>query len=421
MLTKRWLGFFLLLCVSIYVLFFYEYLSHPYPIDFSCFYSSRLALAFGENPYNNFIPSYIIAAVKKIPANLNPPIFLWLFTPLIHFSYKLAFIIWSVISVLLGFLSLRLIIKLINPKNAPWLYYLIYFSCFGVFANTAVGQLGALLLFLIVFGYYYFGKQRCYLAGFFWGAAIALKFFPGLLIIHALIKRRYHVVASMLSTAFALSIIPGLFYGKVIYKQYFAMLAKVSWYGDGWNWSLYAYILRLFMDTQGRLSHHYVVLAIWVILAAILLVWYVKKLLSYDESCDNHQAINLTIMLMAILSPMFWLYYFPLLVFPLLTTWGAMMYGRNLLIVKKTVCWFTALFTLNLPFFTNLRAQDLTNMLFKLGFPSFYGMLLLLCLVTDLKLPQEGSSKYAAITTQATFLILSFSMFVSLQHFITGL
>jgi Glycosyltransferase family 87 len=525
MKVKRY-GFWILLglCLCVYALFFYHYFTKPYAIDFTSFYASRLALAAGFDPYTKILPEHMLL-FTTIATNLNPPFFLWLVSPFTYLSYKLSFLIWSMLSFILGIWGVRLIIKLVGPKILPKqqaFYYLIYCSIFPVFINTARGQVGALLLFLIIAGYYFFQHKRCYLAGFLWGTAVAIKFFPGLLILHALVQRRYRVTASILLTAAVFSIIPVIFYGIDIYLQYFTMLSKVDWYGDGWSCSLYGYIFRLFMDAQGTLSHPMLMRAIWVVLSMVLIFWYIKKLRNYypdlrlsrankissrantpssrvnktssranktssrvnktwsrpqdtssralcagsmdpadkprddvslwrddvslwrdkvslwrdevswwrdevswwrdnlswrrdkvlgrrdhdsrmgkvvtkllDDDCiQRHQAINLTIVLMLLLSPMCWVYYFPLLILPLLTTWLQLLSMPKVPIVN-TLAWLTAFFLLNFPLFISARPQDMSSILVKFAFPYLYGLFLLLYLLVSAGTPKAGIVRYA--------------------------
>lgn len=117
-------------------------------LDISAFYSTAQALSQGLDPYQNFIPDYLPHA-KKLPANLNPPIFLILFKPFSQLRYEYAVPAWSLFTFMLGILGAWLTIRLAFPKafvktHGP-LLLAIYLLLFSTLMDTAIVQLGSVI------------------------------------------------------------------------------------------------------------------------------------------------------------------------------------------------------------------------------------------------------------------------------------
>jgi alpha-1,2-mannosyltransferase len=270
----------LLALLATYIILFYLIFTHQYRLDFSSLYSACQALCSHENPYRVLFTTYF-PIVKKLPANLNPPFVLWLFTPFTKLNYDTAVIVWSILSFVLGLIGAGIAFnyafsKDFLKKNKLYLY-LIYLASFATIIDTAIAQLGALLLFLIMSGYHFYRQHNDYAAGILWGVAISIKLFPALLFFYALIQKRYRVCAG-LAMVFLLSLlITFLIYGPPIYHHYFSMMRRVLWYGDSWNASIYGMIFRLFIDTSKAYNLAQIHLLYGALFAAFF-IFYIKQL-----------------------------------------------------------------------------------------------------------------------------------------------
>lgn len=174
-------------------------------------------------------------------------------------------------------------------------------------------------------GYHFYLTNRCYLAGISWGIIIALKLFPALLLFYVLKQGRTRVFLTMLATFLLACLIPILFYGPTLYVQYHSMITRVLWFGDSWNASVYGFLFRLLIDTHYT-SHNLIPIELlYSGLFLILLILYLKTLgpsTVYKTHQVNHQPFCLTLVMMLLLSPFGWLYYFSLLMFPLVLTFS---------------------------------------------------------------------------------------------------
>ncbi|CDZ78005.1 mannosyltransferase [Legionella massiliensis] len=349
-------------------------------IDFTPFYISIKALSLGFNPY---------PLSKTLPANLNPPIFLYVFYPLGFFEYRTAIIIWSLISISLGFIGIRLMFMHIFSEKFRQKYglslYCIYFGFFPILMDISIVQVGSLLLFAVMLGYHYYLRQNDYIAGICWGFIISLKLFPALLFFFMLKQRRYKVFFITLGVFLCALLIPLLFHGPTIYKQYLTMMSVIYWYGDSWNASIYGYIFRLYLDLKHPGQNVVPVYIGYLISFAILLPCYLyamgPKEIRGEKNQVNYQPFCLTLAMMIFLSPFGWLYYFPLIVFPLMLT-GIATFNRNYKTLIPLIAWTACFLLLNFPqgYILGRQMQNFTQKIGLYSF-SFYGLAILVILV----------------------------------------
>lgn len=410
----------LLLLLWIYALSIYFVFT--YRIDFSSLYAACKFLVDGANPYQALFSTFL-PKVQKLPANLNPPIVLLLFSPLAHLNYNSASAIWSIISFLLGITGAGIAFKYaFSPtflkKNSHYLYF-IYLASFATISNTVLSQLGGLLLFCMMFGYHLYMKQRNYSAGILWGIIIAMKLFPALIIVYAFAQKRYRVCVTILGVTCLLWLLPLLVYGMDVYTYYFSMMRKVLWYGDSWNASIYGMLFRLFGGRDYPLADLLSVNIAYGIIFALTFLLYVKRILTIEKEKIVHQSFCLTLVMMLLLSPLGWLYYFPLLILPLALTWQMSVHKKTKP-AKMVLLWFLCLFLINFPM-NYIRSDKIVSIVGKLTLYSFhfYGLLLLLYLTTKIKWHKEAltGSSVATSFTSVFAVILTFEIIIIILNF----
>jgi hypothetical protein len=379
-MSNRYLIAFTLIVITTYCLLFYLVLSRVNVQDFTSFYSALLNLVNNKNPYT-ILFSHFLPLTKKLTANLNPPFVLFVFGFLVKFSYQTALTIWISLSFILGLIGAGLAFYHAFSEDflrKNWLIlFLIYLSLFSTIINISIAQIGLILLFILMLGYHFYLGNRDYIAGFLWGLLVAFKFFPALLFIYVLKQRRMKVFVLMFATTVLACLVPYFVYGKIIYSQYFSMMSHVLWYGDNWNASIFGYIFRLFIHPQYIRQHLILMESIYVFLFLICLLWYLKKLGSSALKPVNHQPFCLTLTMMLLMSPFGWLYYFPLLIFPLLLIWNSA-YKQINHSIKPMLIFLISLFLINIPqgYLINKQMTDVSSkILFYSWF--FYGLVLL--------------------------------------------
>lgn len=417
--------FFSIALFSVYSLLLYFILTHHQKLDFSSFYSTVSALLQGENPYKDLTASYL-PTDNQLPANLNPPIVLWLFTPLAFFSYSIALLAWSALSLALGFLGAVIVFHYAFTVSFLQKNYLnillLYFAFFATLMNVTTLQLGTLLFCFIMVGYYFYLHHRDYLAGVFWGTIIAMKLFPALLFFYVLKQRRFKVLGIMLITLVIAWLIPMLVYGVEIYQEYYSMMSGVYWYGDGWNASIYGFICRLFYGYDTG-KHLLLIDLLYIFCFCMLIIWYFKTLGPNEHDPVNHQPFCLTLAMMLFLSPLGWVYYFPLLILPLVLTWFVALSDKE---IKTMFIWLLGFFLINFPM-DYVKIQNMSHLWTRIGFFSsyFYGLLLLIFLLGKRK-TLYGNNESQVSEAKNHFMpviiiILAFGLFIPTICFVMRL
>lgn len=377
-----------IIILSIYSLLFYYLQTSQLKSDFATFYSSAQAYAQGTDPYINLIASFLPVPIK-LSANLNPPFFLQLLVPLSHFNYHIAASIWFLCSIILGIISALLSFKLLCAKETFKKYWLtfvfIYLGMFSTLMNTGIGQVGGFCSFFIVAGYYFYLRQHDYLAGIFWGFIISLKLFPALLFLFLLNQKRYKVFFIALVCCALAFLIPVWQKGVSIYSIYFNMLPRVAWHGDNWNASLYGFLFRLFIDIHS-LHRIWLIKIIYLVLFAIVLFWYIRVIHLLKKASvgdkDDHREFCFTLLIMLFLSPLGWMYYFSLLLMPLVLIWHSLIQEKQRS-NKSQALWTVCVLLINFPI-GYMQASDMNSFLSRVSIYSinFYGLILIIYLFT---------------------------------------
>ena len=412
-----------LLLIIFYIIIFYFVLTYKFPLDFSSLYYAGQNLIEGINPYSSLFANHLEQS-RELPANLNPPFAILLFSPLNYLSFINALSFWSIFSFILGLIGAYISFKYafsksFIKKNWPYLY-IFYLSFFATIIDTAIAQLGALILFLIMIGYHFYKKHNDYAAGLSWGIIISIKLFPALLFIYALIKKRYKICACIIIVFFLSWLIPFLIYGNTIFTKYFITLSKVDWYGDNWNGGVYGLISRFFVDTNYNANNLIAAKITFCIIFFISMIFYIYKLKIMEKENIEHKSFCFTLVMMLILSPFGWLYYFPILILPLsLIILAAIINNKSILTL---ILCFICLDFINFPIdYTSI--DNMESFASKLTIHSFYfyGLLILLYLVNKMKAVDQSSYVLENTTKRLDynyviilFCIFSFNIFVFL-------
>lgn len=389
--------------ISIYSLLIYYIFQLEYSLDFPSFYYSAKNLLTGENPYQVLFADHL-PIPKKLSANLNPPITLLFFAPLTQLNYFSALIIWIIISLGCGLVgaSIALYFNFSSEFFKQNKVYLLLFflAFFPTLMNLMIGQLGMLILFFIMAGYYFYFKENDCLSGIFWGTIIAIKIFPTFLFVYVLIERRYRTAFIMFFTCSLLTLLPYLIYGPTPYLNYLNVISSALWYGDSWNGSAYGFIFRLFTNWKYEVYSEILIKTLHLVFVLLATGWYLKKTnhiqklksKNSDQNFNqnlNNQSFCLAIVTMLLISPLGWVYYFPLLIFPLILS-GSKVFTENNL--KHHLLWLLSFFLLNFPM-DYLSTKYMSSITSKIGLPSFYfyGLLLLAYLLSETALSPKKS------------------------------
>lgn len=374
---KQVLLFFILLCV--YGMIFYLLLSLQLRHDFPSFYASAIAYVNGSNPYEVLTATFL-PIPQKIPANLNPPFFLEIMRIFTSLDYLPVLVMWSLMSFCFGIAGAFLVFTIAFEKEylkRNWLGLICaYLALYSTVMDTTIAQLGALIFLFVMAGYYFYIKGRDRLAGIFWGTIIAIKLFPALLFFLALSHKRYRVIFVMFYVCVLSWLLPILHHGASIYSTYLEMLPRILWFGDSWNASIYGFLFRTIIDISDKDQSLVYIKILYGTVFIITLLWYLRMIYRVKDHPDNHRAFCFTLVMMLLLSPFGWMYYFSLIIMPLIITWQNL--DKKNIFCKYSVLWVTCLALVNFPL-SYLRIKSASNIFSKTSIYSlhFYGLLIL--------------------------------------------
>lgn len=293
----------------------------------------------GETPYQAF--HFLLGErVFHLPYNLNPPSVFLFFAPLVKFSYLTSALFWFFLSVAAGLFSFYLCLLLLFPRDYckdTWPFWIGLCAFWGPFlSNQNFLQLGSLLTLLIFGGYFLLQRQRDLWAGMLWGCAISIKWFPFLLVFYLISQHKWKALVALCCTCLIISLLP-LYHHSSIYTDYFAMIAKIKWYGDSWNASLYGYCFRIFGAFKEKTHLAFFQISALCVLVVFFL-GYLRLLYQNFHQKKPNEAFSWTLIMMLFLSPLGWYYYAILLVFPFLMLIEQRAFTANFLLSFFLLC-----------------------------------------------------------------------------------
>ena len=167
--------------------------------DLTSYLLSARALVEGRDPYATATPFPYIY-----------PLFLaWLILPLAWLPCGVASALWSIALLASLIRALRWI------GTAPWIAFGLCLLLFDVLQNNAVnGQVNLLVVLAATGGWIAIRRDRALLAAFGFGAAIALKVFPLLLLAPLVLRRKWRAAGGSVAVALALVSAPALLPGR---------------------------------------------------------------------------------------------------------------------------------------------------------------------------------------------------------------
>ncbi len=124
--------------------------------------------------------------------NFHPPFNAVLFLPLSFFTYKTAFIVLDIISLILLLLINQLVVRGLE-LNGEWFLNLTCFSLYWypVFYCLGTGQSSMIISACLVGGWFCLRFKKEYVAGFLFAIATLMKLFPGLVLLYLFISKNW--------------------------------------------------------------------------------------------------------------------------------------------------------------------------------------------------------------------------------------
>ena len=245
------------LVLAAYALVCLSLSGRAYTADFVQFFASAQSLRAGESLYKplRFDDYYPVQAGAgagpegDIHPNLNPPLLALLVAPLTPLGLARGYAIWSALSLVAGLCACALLWRGLRPpgQNATallwlWLAFLVYFP---TYTALTMGQV-TMILFLVVAGAWLAARSgRDRLAGVLLGVAVSLKVFTALVVVYFALQRRWRAVAWSIGTMLCAALVTLPFAGAAAWREYFGVMQSVTWFGNSWNASYWAFFTRI--------------------------------------------------------------------------------------------------------------------------------------------------------------------------------
>jgi hypothetical protein len=252
----------------------------------------------------------------SIRYNAHPPAAVLVAIPLGWLSYSQAFALWNVGSVLCLAASLAIILWMWRIRIEPWmaLPLLAWLSIFSPFVNQiAFGQWNSQLLLLLTLAWAFDKSNRPSLAGIALGTAIAMKFFPALVLVLWVCRGRWKASLTAVAVAAAWMTASVVVLGIPAWKDYLTVvLPDIATFRPAWmNISIAGFWSRLFVSSEQEkvvaLVHAPWLADALTALCGLALVYLVAQSslrAKTPEQVDD--AFGKTLIAMVLMSPLSW-------------------------------------------------------------------------------------------------------------------
>jgi hypothetical protein len=258
--------------------------------------------------------------------------------PLTVFGLSTGYLVWTALSLLFGLLTCAVLWRESrqaddNVSELVWLWISL-FLYFPTFVVLALGQVTFLELVPLAGAWLAARRGKDTFAGILLGLAVSLKVFFALLVVFFALQRRWRVVAWSIGVVLSLALATVPVVGIRAYGEYLAAIRGVTWFGNSYNASYASVITRVLGGSDNvplvdlpRLAHG---LALFASVATVLwfgwTVWPTSGSGRSPERFDLSFGLSLVVMLLV--SPLGWMYYFPLLIIPAHAVWRVTRQGR---------------------------------------------------------------------------------------------
>ncbi len=305
--------------------------------DFPTFYLSARFVWEGRGIYSatdadlaSLLPGSDVRAGEPLNPNLNPPFQTLCIAPLGLLAYPAAFWVWSLLSLAAGVGGSLLVERATRrgqrSAGRMMAFVVLLLAYFPTWVTLVYGQLSLVLFFLVGAGWLAARRGRDALAGGALGLALSLKPFVGLFFLLFLLQRRWRLLLWFGGAFVVCSLAALLAFGSDAYWQYRAVLGGADWYAASWNASYAGFFSRLLGGSRNVPLFDSPLLAQTLIVAAtaatiILLAWLALGKGRATAAAQFDVGFAGTIVAMLLISPLGWMYYFPLLLIPGAVLW----------------------------------------------------------------------------------------------------
>ena len=371
--------------------------ANPYNSDFLKFY---LSARFWLGEQSIYTPATLDTLPEDIQIdpdlfanpilpNLNPPFQSLLISPFGLLNYPNAYWTWSLVSLALGLLAVYLIFNAYQEELHSLHVFelsIIFLLFFPTILSILSGQISIILLFLITIAWVSARKRKDRLAGIALGIALSFKIFSGLFIPVLIIQRRWNLLKWYLGTFITCNLVAIFLVGWDDHIEYLKTISSITWYSASWNTSFMGFFTRIFGDSESipiidSPITGLILTLVLSTLAVLLLLWLAKNT-GIDNKYDFDLVFSLTIISILLISPLGWIYYYVVLIIPLIVAWSAAKQLDNKLLKELVVgAWILC----SIPYALLIQGEEIRpiDIFIWSGFP-LYGLLLFMIILVIL-------------------------------------
>jgi hypothetical protein len=320
--------------------------------DFAFFYASMQSFLNGENIYTltpfqsfaNFVQKDITEFNVETLPNLNPPFQTLLFLPFGLLSYNVSLYIWSLLSLLCGLISIGLINHYFFNNQKYFLLTFVLLVYFPTWITIKFSQFSLILLLLLCVVWLAARRKKDPLAGILLGIMLNLKVFTGIFLFFFAVKKKWNLLAWYLGSFLALNLISLAVFGIDDYVSYINGLRNVYWQAASWNASTSGFLSRLIGGPENGaiwdLSRFYPYINYGISFATVIFLGIIFGREDREEDHDRFDVeFSLSVVMMLLLSPLGWMYYFAILIIPLIVLWQILNRSHKSLRLLLIVAW----------------------------------------------------------------------------------
>lgn len=332
------LGWVIILALVFYSLVIQDRAEEPSVMDFSLFYRAAEHLRDGIGIYepiptagNRFADSLTTEGRSDFLPNLNPPFQAVLFYPFTHLKLRTAYLVWSAFSLVCGLLG-AIIIGSARPggrdkATSALVMAVLLLLYFPTCMNLIHGQWSLVAFLMLALAWQTWRNGRLSTAGAILGSFAAIKLFAGAFLLFFVARREWRAAIAFVSAWLFFTAGSAVIAGPESLVDYVGVLGKVDWHSLPWNASFSGFFARVFGGV-GNVPLVHAPRIGWILgggfsFLGILMLFKMAMRIGTSENKEmmNDLAFSACLVLMLLVSPLGWMYYFPVLLIPFLVLW----------------------------------------------------------------------------------------------------
>ena len=276
--------------------------------------------------------------VSKAITFVYPPLFAVLMKPFAYFSYDVAYVLWTIVTVVLTFASVLFSLSLGEKRVSIELALILIvglFSYFPFYEELVLGQVGSLILFVCACGIWLLSRNRIWSSAFCLALATMIKITPIIVVPLLVFHRKWKWLAAYgcwMVCMLAFSIWQA---GWAAHAQFLhSVMPSVSCgIPSSYNASIVVYVQELFLGyvPTAKLPLALPALACTVSKAVsfVIFVAMIVRFYLYRRQQNLIRDLILMILVSLVISPISWWHHYTIALLPFIYLWCTMRRGSG--------------------------------------------------------------------------------------------